>query len=170
MVLNGANLQLALRPVADTDSDFLYSLYASTRAHEMAITGWPTEQQLAFLQMQFEAQSKFYSEQFTGADFNIIEREGKAIGRLYADERETEIRVIDIALLPEHTAQGIGSYYMQLLIDKALASKRKVTIHVEHNNPAMKLYQRLGFTHVRDEGIYWFMQWSEQAGQEKIAS
>jgi hypothetical protein len=34
-----------------------------------------------------------------------------------------------------------------------------VTIHVEKNNPAMRLYRRLGFTAVEDKGVYDLMRW-----------
>jgi len=149
-----------LRPAGDSDTEFLYLLYASTRAGEMALIDWTDQQKEDFLRMQFKAQHSYYHEQFSEAQFDIIERDSNAIGRLYVDRRDDEIRIIDIALLPEYCGEGIGRALMQSLIDEASASKKSVSIHVEHNNPAMHLYQRLGFKHIRDEGVYFFMQWS----------
>lgn len=169
-----------LRPAGKADLDFLYLLYVSSRADEMAMLDWSNQQKEAFLRMQFDAQHQYYHEQFSNAKFDIIELDNKAIGRLYVDRRVDEIRIIDIALLPEYRGKGIGGEYMKSLIDEAANSKLSVTIHVEHNNPAMHLYQRLGFRHIRDEGVYYFMEWkagnrvenaiSENSSQANTAS
>jgi ribosomal protein S18 acetylase RimI-like enzyme len=148
-----------LRPIREEDNVFLYRLYASTRASEMALLDWSDEQKSEFLTMQFRAQSDFYTQQFKQASFDVIEREGNAIGRLYVDRRPDEIRIIDIALMPECRGKGIGGGIMQALLDEAAEENKSVTIHVEHNNPAMHLYQRLGFRHVSDEGVYYLMEW-----------
>ena len=84
--------------------------------------------------MQFNAQHSYYHDQFKQADFDIIEQDMLAIGRLYVDRREDEIRIIDIALLPEYRGKGIGGGIMRTLIDEATGANRSVTIHVEHNN------------------------------------
>ena len=148
-----------MRPAGEADTEFLYVLYASTRADEMALVDWREQQKVEFLHMQFNAQHRFYHEQFGTARFDIIESNNAPIGRLYVDRRADEIRIIDIALLPEYRARGIGKELMQSLMEEASVGKQSVTIHVEHNNPAMHLYQRLGFKHIRDEGVYFFMKW-----------
>lgn len=159
-----------LRPVTSADTDFLYELYAGSRAGEMAMVDWSDAQIREFLKMQFRAQSKHYFENYANARFDVIELEGKPIGRFYVDEREGELRVIDITLLPEFQGRGIGGHYLQTVIDKATRQGAVVSIHVEHNNPAMKLYQRLGFTRVRDEGVYWLMECRAGEAQENTAS
>ena len=152
----------SLRPVGDADREFLSRLYASTRAAEMALVDWSDEQKQAFLQMQFHAQSSHYAEHFPKASFDIIEMGGESIGRLYLDEREDALHVLDIAILPEFQGRGIGGGYLRSIMDLAAASDRDVTIYVESNNPAMSLYRRLGFERVKDEGVYWFMRWTAQ--------
>lgn len=169
------SLGIDLRSAQDADLDFLYRLYASTRAAEMALVDWSDEQKQQFLRMQFDAQHRFYHEHFTEAAFDIIRQKGQDIGRLYVDRRPAEIRIIDIALMPEYRGQGIGGDIMQALLDEAAADDKSVTIHVEHNNPALSLYQRLGFRHVSDEGVYYLMEWSRDVksvlgDQENTAS
>jgi ribosomal protein S18 acetylase RimI-like enzyme len=152
-------LPTTLRAITPADNEFLYRLYASTRAAEMALVNWSDAQVEDFLRMQFHAQSTHYIKHFPDTRFDLIELDGEPIGRLYVDEREDAIHIIDIALLPHYQGRGIGGGYLQSMIDQAHASQRKVSIHVERNNPAMKLYQRLGFRRVKDEGVYWLMQW-----------
>ena len=100
---------IALRPITKEDRDFLFQVYASTRAEELALVDWDDSQKDAFLLMQFDAQDKYYQEQFSKATFQIILVNKKPVGRLYLDRRADEIRIIDIALLPEHRNQGVGS-------------------------------------------------------------
>ena len=147
--------------IAESENDlpFLRELYASTRRDEMKPSGWPKQEIEDFLRQQFEAQHTFYMEQFAGADFDVIVGEnGAPIGRLYLDERDDEFRVIDIALLPEFRGHGIGGKIMQEVIDRAFAADKAVRIHVEHNNPAMHLYKRLGFEMVEEQGVYHLME------------
>jgi len=160
----------ALRPVNRADSDFLYRLYAGSRAAEMAMVDWSETQKREFLQMQLDAQSRYYTENYADARFDIIELGGEPIGRLYVDDRKGELRVIDIALLAEYQGRGIGGCFMQAIIDRAFAEHAFVSIHVEHDNPAMKLYQRLGFRKVRDVGVYWYMECRVGGDQENTAS
>lgn len=150
---------ITFRKMRPTDQRFLHRLYASTRADEMADVPWSDEEKVQFLKMQFEAQHTFYTEQFTEADFLIVQRDGKSIGRVYLDEREEEIRLIDIALLPEHRGQGLGGKLMHDILAAAKAVGKAVRIHVEQFNPAMRLYDRLGFKKIQDEGPYYLMEW-----------
>jgi len=93
---------IGFRPITDSDLPFLSRLYASTRAEEVAqVMDWTAEQKQQFLQMQFDAQHKFYQEQFKQAEFLLIEQDQQPIGRIYIDRREDETRLIDIALMPE---------------------------------------------------------------------
>jgi ribosomal protein S18 acetylase RimI-like enzyme len=151
---------VALRPIEEGDLSFLGGLYGTTRAVEMALVPWSEGEKAAFIGMQFEAQHRFYRAQFSRASFDVILRGERPIGRLYVDRRDGEIRVIDIALLPEFRREGIGGALMRGILDEAAASGRKVTIHVERNNPALRLYLRLGFRQMSDEGIYWLMAWT----------
>lgn len=152
--------EVRLRPIRPEDRPFLFRVYAETRAAEMALVPWGEAQRQAFLTMQFEAQHRSYQANFAGARFEIVEVGGVAAGRLYVDRGPDETRVVDIALLPEHRGRGVGSALLRDLLAEATASGRCVTIHVEASNPARRLYERLGFVEVGDEGVYRFMRWS----------
>jgi ribosomal protein S18 acetylase RimI-like enzyme len=137
----------------------LRHLYGTTREEEMRIVPWAPEQKAAFLDMQFMAQKQHYEQFYPACDFLVIEMEGQAIGRLYVDRGEDDIRITDIALLPEFRGRGIGRMLMEEILDEGRATGKRVTIHVEHNNPARGLYDRLGFQHVETNGVYHLMEW-----------
>jgi GNAT superfamily N-acetyltransferase len=150
---------LSLRPIDEHDHPFLLELYASTREVELAPLDWSDAQKQQFLVMQFEAQHRHYQQHYPTASFDLILYAGDAIGRLYLDEWEDQWRVVDIALLPAYCGQGIGSHWLQDVIQRAALVGKAVSIHVEQHNPALRLYQRLGFEQVDTKGVYLLMEW-----------
>jgi ribosomal protein S18 acetylase RimI-like enzyme len=134
------------------DRELLLAVYGSTRAEELAQVQWAPGAQEAFLRQQFEAQDAYYREYYSGASFDVIEVEGQGAGRLYVDRWPFEIRIVDIALLPEFRGRGIGETLLRSLISEAETSERSLTIHVEQGNPARRLYERLGFVPVAERG------------------
>ena len=159
---------ISLRSIVPADTSFLARLYASTRWEELAVTGWSDEEKAVFCRRQFDAQSVHYLENYPGASLQVIEKEGVAIGRLYVARWEREIRIMDIALLPEHRGAGIGTKLLHELQDEAGSAGKSLTIHVERFNPALRLYERLGFKQLEDKGVYLLMGWegNESGNQE----
>jgi ribosomal protein S18 acetylase RimI-like enzyme len=150
---------IALRPVGPADAGFLYHVYASTRYEELAPLAWSTEEVEAFLQMQFRAQDSYYREHYADAAFNVILCGGESVGRLYVHRRADEIRVVDIALLPAFRGMGIGTRLLTDVLDEAAGAGLPVRIHVEVNNSARHLYQRLGFVRTGTTGVYDLLEW-----------
>ena len=150
---------ITFRPYLESDVPFLRHLYGTTREEEMRLVPWTPEQKTAFLDMQFAAQKAHYEEFYPACEFLVIELDGTPIGRLYIDRRDDEIRLTDIALLPEYRRRGIGQLLLEEILDEGRATNKTVTIHVEHDNPARHLYDRLGFRHLDTNGIYHFMEW-----------
>ncbi|HEY8209240.1 MAG TPA: GNAT family N-acetyltransferase [Myxococcaceae bacterium] len=149
----------ALRPATPEDEAFLFALYASTRAEELEAWGLIGPQREAFLQMQFRAQQQHYRAQLPRADHQIVLVAGAPAGRLLVDRREDEIRLADIALLPEHRGRGLGTALLQALLAEAKAAARPVRLHVLHGSRAAALYARMGFSTLAADGPYVLMEW-----------
>lgn len=109
--------------------------------------------------MQFNAQHKYYQENYTGSKFDIILNNNVPVGRLYVARWEKEIRIIDIALLSKYRRKGIGSMLLKDIMAEAAKIGKTVSIHVEHYNPALGLYEGLGFRKIDDTGVYFLMEW-----------
>jgi len=148
-----------LRPVEPADRPWLRELYGTTRSAELDLTAWDEDTRAAFLNLQFEAQQRDYRGRFPAASFDVIERDGDPVGRLYVDRSGGETRILDITLLPAYRGRGLGSALLKALLQESAAEGRPVTLHVEQNNPARRLYERLGFEMVVDEGVYHLMLW-----------
>jgi len=155
---------LSFRPINADDRGFLYDVYASSREEELAVTGWDAAQKQAFLTMQFNAQHTYYQEHYPQAAFLVILRAGQGIGRLYLDRRPEDLGIIDIALLPEYRGQGIGTAILAAILSEGQRLAVPVRIHVERFNPALRLYTRLGFRQIADQGVYYLMEKTPDAG------
>jgi GNAT superfamily N-acetyltransferase len=156
---------VALRPATPEDYAFLERVYASTRADELAPLPWSAEQKAAFLAQQFAAQSAHYAEHYPDASFDVVLVDGEPAGRLIVARGVAEIRVVDIALLPEHRGRGIGTALLEPILAEADERGATVVVHVEQFNPAMRLYERLGFVPAGEVGVYLRLE-----RQVKIAS
>lgn len=150
----------SLRPVIAADEAFLLRVYSSTRAEEMALVPWNDAQREAFLKMQFDAQQLHYQSQFPNAVHEIIERDGQAVGRLYVLRDEEVMRILDITILPEFRNAGIGTPLIKALMKEAAGVGKPLQIYVESYNPSLRLFERLGFRPVGDNGLHILMQWS----------
>jgi len=153
---------ISFRPIVDADHAFLRDLYASVRAAELEPVPWPVEAKRAFLDEQFGLQHQHYLKNYPGADLLLIEMAAQPIGREYVYRTPAEIRLMDIALIAAERGHGIGTALLAELMDEARATRRELTLHVEPDNPAQRLYQRLGFRVLEQRGVYDFLGWTPQ--------
>ncbi len=145
---------ITLRPATRLDEGLFRQIYGESRRTELDQVVWPEGVREEFLRTQFNAQAAHYEQNYPGAEFFAIEYEGRPAGRFYVWRPETEIRIMEIGLLPEFQGQGIGTALLRQVIEEGHAVGKRVTIHVEKFNPARRLYARLGFREVQDLGVY----------------
>jgi len=150
-----------LRPARPEEAEIVYTLYASTRQTEMALLGWGLQQTESFLRMQFQAQTRHYLAHYPDAHVDLLEWRQQIIGRLIVDYQTATIVLVDIALLPEFQGRGLGSDVLKALLAEAVRLTLPVTLHVQRSNPAVQLYQGLGFLAIADapDSIYMPMVW-----------
>jgi ribosomal protein S18 acetylase RimI-like enzyme len=153
------SMQVNARPASADDEAFLYELYRSTRAEELEAWGLDESQQKSFLELQFAARQRHYDIAFSGAEHKIILCGDRPAGRILVYRSEHEIRLVDIALLPEYRQRGFGASLIRGLLCEAKEKGKAVTLHVDTLNRAGRLYERLGFSVVGDIGGSYKMEW-----------
>jgi ribosomal protein S18 acetylase RimI-like enzyme len=151
-------MRVALRPVRDADEPFLLRVYAGTRAEELAPVPWTAEQKAAFVGQQFAAQTAHYAQHYAGMRADVILVDDVPAGRLPVARWAEEIRIVDISILPELRGRGAGSIVLRGLLDEATAAGKRLSIHVERENRALGLSERLGFRRVGEHGVYLRME------------
>jgi len=147
---------VSLRPATTDDELFLRKLFATTRIDEFKFLADPGQLE-GLISMQFNLQRQQYEAGYPGADHNIILQNGQPIGRLLVDEGEREVTLVDVALLPECRNLGIGRYLLDQLLTRAASAQKAIRLHVVKTNPARRLYERLGFSIVGEDGMYFEM-------------
>jgi ribosomal protein S18 acetylase RimI-like enzyme len=152
-------MSITFRPIGPDDEAFLLKVYASTRVDELERVSWDETQREAFLRMQFAAQHHHYHQRYPDAAYEVILLNKEAVGRLYVARLDKEIRIIDVTILPEHRNAGVGTSIIENLLAEAAASGKPVRIYVESFNPSLRLFERLGFTRIDEQGVHFLMEW-----------
>jgi len=149
-----------LRPVSESDNEFLLSVYGSTRADEMAQVEWAEGQQEMFLRWQFDMQRREYDTRFPEAAYHVIVIDQEPAGRIWVGADDEQVRLLDIGLLPEFQNRGVGTGLVQRLMTYA-ANQDKALRHMVFvlNNNAERFYERLGFKQIEEFGAYKHMEW-----------
>ena len=150
--------EISSRLATPQDEPFLRQLFYIVRAPEFEAAGMSYDQLEPFLAQQYHAMRTYYAQAFPETEYRILDLAGQLVG--YEALRVThELHLIDIALVPEYRNFGIGTYRMRLLQALATTTNKSVLLSVEVFNPAKRLYERLGFTVIEEEGIYQRMLW-----------
>ena len=150
---------ISFRPATSGDEELLRDIYKSSRGDDLRGLGWAEDRISEFLGMQYEAQEKFYENEYKRAADEVILREDKPAGRLIVERREHEIRFIDVALLPEHRNHGIGTFLIQKLQDEARRERKPLRLQVIRFNRAVNLLERSGFVRTSETGTHFQMEW-----------
>jgi ribosomal protein S18 acetylase RimI-like enzyme len=150
-------MTITLRDTQPEDQAFLLEVYTTTRAEELALVPWTEDQRAAFVSMQFNAQDSYYRAEYPEASYQVILDDGERVGRLYVLREPEEIRILDITVLPQYRCKGIGSQLLRELLDEGAKTGanpgKRILIWVEHFNPSLKLFERLGFVKIEEDGF-----------------
>ena len=150
-------MAVSLRPAQAEDEGFLYELFCTSVGGDLAALD-PSHRDM-ILRMQFNAQNESYKAEFPKAEHQIIMLDGRVIGRVLVERTESEHRGVDIALMPEERSGGIGGMLIQGLLDEAASARKPFRISVVRTNPAMHLYNRLGFKITGETLTHFMLEW-----------
>ena len=155
---------VTLRAVTPADEEFLLSVYGSSREAELAQVEWAEGQKETFLRWQFDLQRREYDARFPDAKYQLILIDEEPAGRIWVGEDEEQIRLLDIALLPQFQKRGAGTLLLKELMQEA-GRAGKLLRHMVFvlNNDAHRFYERLGFVVIEDVGAYKHMEWRPSA-------
>ena len=147
-----------MRTELAADRPFSQQAYALTRESELALVDWLPETKSAFVEQQFQAQYRHYRQHYPDAMFLLVCHHGEPIGRIYLRPGATELRLMDIIVLPEWRGKGLGRALLAAVVNWGVGDNLMISLHVEADNPARHWYRRLGFQEMELRGIYWLMR------------
>ena len=123
------------------DSRFMYELKKLVlRKYVEDIWGWDETVQL-----------QYHADHYHPEQTHIIEVNGNSIGTVEITEKEKELFLCSLYLLPDFQGKGIGSHIISHCL-QTTGRNKQVTLEVLHSNTrARKLYERMGFTAVPEK-------------------
>jgi ribosomal protein S18 acetylase RimI-like enzyme len=149
-----------LRPAEGDDEEFLFDVFTTTWADEVAALPNPN---LAahVLRIQHTAQERRFAARYPDYERFVIVHEGRRAGRLYVLRTESMVHAIDMTLLPEFRSQGLGSRIVDDLLAMAARNGQSVTLRVPRRNTrAIALYEASGFRLVTVDDLDCYFEWS----------
>jgi GNAT superfamily N-acetyltransferase len=126
------------RRVETRDFDFCWSIYRDAlRPLSTGVFAWNDAQHQAIVR-----------EALVDAGASILLSDGDA-GWLHVSETRFTIHLGHLYLLPAKRRHGLGSRFLNWMSERAKRKEKEFTLDVVKNNPALGLYQRLGFKPVK---------------------
>jgi GNAT superfamily N-acetyltransferase len=138
---------ITLRPRRARDEEFLRMAYESSRDVETKDVLWPTPaDREAFFRHQFDAQQKHFDNFYENLDYDIIESDGKPIGRLVLSWETDHLVCVDIIIIAKYRRQKIGSAIMEAITKEVDRRGISCSLMYEKWKPYLeKFYERYGF-------------------------
>ncbi len=143
-MIDPAPIRPDLRESGSEDVPFLRRLFAVTHPEFGAL---PADVAASIVVHQYEVRERQYRTRFPTLVDHVIESDGRPVGHLSTAviEQGAVIVVVDIAVLPDAQRNGIASSVLAQLLADADARGASVELSVAVGNPAVGLYERLGF-------------------------
>jgi ribosomal protein S18 acetylase RimI-like enzyme len=142
--------------VPEQDSEFVFRVFADVRATELSAACANGDGLLALLRMQHRAQLASYQQAYPRAERTVFVQQHEPIGYWLLDRAADALTLIDFALLAPFRGHGIGAALLRELQGQAHGPIR---LRVRPDNPALHLYERLGFAVVGNAPSELSMEW-----------
>jgi ribosomal protein S18 acetylase RimI-like enzyme len=122
----------SLRPATWEDHDFLVELDLAAFRESVG----------AMFDLDDTRQTELFDERFDPAGRSIVQVAGEDVGELVVEDRENDLHLVRIALVPAWQGRGLGTTIVTSLLERG----KPVVLEVLHTNPrALRLYADLGF-------------------------
>jgi ribosomal protein S18 acetylase RimI-like enzyme len=138
---------IAFRPAVGQDFDYCRRIY-------FAEMEWIIRE----LHIDELAQAKNFLQQWNPAQVRIITLNGADIGWLQSFTQDDDLFLAQLFVERAHQRRGIGTVVMKRLMKEAERLNQAVRLDVVKINPAIRLYERLGFRIVGEEDRKFYMK------------
>ena len=96
------------------------------------------------------------AETIAAKDYSIIQSRGEDVGAISVVRHPDFIQLNQLFILPRYQNKGIGTSLVRELASEAQQTGMPLRLRVLKNNPARRLYERLGFrvSSITPEHVY----------------
>lgn len=165
-----------IRPLLANDKDFLWEML------RLAVFMRPGERPPSLESVKEPPLGAYVEGWMRPGDFGVLlSLDGQSVGAAWARRFSEsnhgygwvapEIPELSVAVRPEFRGRGLGTALLESLIQLAQNKAPGLSLSVSRDNPARRLYQRLGFQVVRVEehDLVMLLEWDD-ASPAQVAS
>lgn len=140
---------ITLRPTTDADLEWLIPLYESMMRpyYDAMNLIWDTDK---------------FAQAYDPAASSIILLNSEEVGYLKVECREDYLYLGDIQLKPEFQNRGIGTKLIKDIQAQAKSEQLPLRLRVLKNNPAINLYNKLGFMILEENEISYILEYNQK--------
>ena len=152
-----------LRACTKADDAFLYDVFCTTWAHEVAAL---PNQNLAqhVLRIQHIAQERRFANRYPAHQRYVVLEDGEPAGRLYVSEDGSILDVIDLTLMPGFRGRGVGTELLRDIFEHATREDEMIRLRIERRNQrGADFYSSLGFRMVSADDVDNHFEWVSPA-------
>ena len=147
------------RAVLAEDEAFIRALILQIVSDELLAHTWPEAMRGPLLEMQYRARMAGTKASFPEAEHEIILAGGQAAGWMVIARGDSAITLADIAVAPEYRGKGLARAAIGELLAESKQTGKPVELQVTLMNPAIRLYERLGFRTIASDEVRRQMVW-----------
>ena len=142
-------MTLAIRPASPEDREWLFELHEAAMRERVERNhgSWERDDQ----------RERFFDREET--DVRIVLVDDVAVGAVHlADGPDDSLHIGLLEVHPASQGQGVGTKVLGALDEEAARAGRALTLGVRRDNPALRLYRRLGFRVTSEDATHLQMQ------------
>ncbi|MRJ42975.1 MULTISPECIES: GNAT family N-acetyltransferase [Idiomarina] len=150
-----------LEPFSDArDGDLAYTLFADQKQQEFSRLLSPPAILEQLLRSQYDIREQSYSVSYHDYQKLTATLDSQPIGILRIGQAQITgcLRLVDIIIDQRYRCRGVGTQVLEHFIDLARAKSLDADLHVQKDNPALRLYQRLGFCICGETDLHWYLK------------
>ena len=133
------------RPITEGDEPFIRRLITETLFQELAAWAWPEPMREQMLEIQYRVKRQGIAANYATAEVSVIESDATPVGWMVVAAADADLHIVEIAVLPESRGKGFGAAALRAVMKEADRRGVPVRLNVNTGNPAVRLYERLGF-------------------------
>ena len=135
------------------DTEFVFKLFYEHKVIELKAESWPESLKLQMMATQFKALEKSFAHSHPNSEDHILVLKTKPLGRVVINRTASAIELLYLAILSEHQSKGFAQMVLKALINESDLNRKSVLLKVTKENPAVRLYKKLGFTIIHEDAI-----------------
>lgn len=160
---------MPLKAATEQDASFLFKLFEAQKTAELELYHVDIHFKNSIISMQWNSKNQSYLHSFPNLQTFVILHEEQAVGSCMIDYTPQEIHVIDILISSTFRNLNIGTLLFKQLQLEAQQQKIPLRLQVAVDNPAKRLYDRLGFNIYQSDPVYLSMEWIPSSFQSTIS-